>query len=799
LRFKGDEARFIVKSLARGIFDRFLKLGAPKDASEEMRGKLRAAQLATVLTYTPWMIGANVVNALAVFIAFYGHDYAVRAAIWACCVIGMSAFVISKWLKGRSRPAPRSVRLGAIRRAVINALLLGGIWGLLAPLLYPVADANAKLVVICVLAGMLCGSGFVLSTVPAAAITFAGSIAFGVVFALLLTPSLASLLIFWMSVIYIGIIAAASLSLSRLLSGRMMAEAESREQRDVISLLLNDFTENASDWLWAVDANLKVTQMSARFSHITGRPVESYIGADIAECIPVLPASRCTSEEIEAITSFRRLMQEQGAFKDATVPVEMMDKKRVWSFSAKPVLREDGTFLGYRGVGRDITEELEAKANIEHLAKYDALTGLPNRVLFKEEIDKAFSRLKRHGEHFAILLLDLDHFKKINDTQGHGEGDALLVQVGDRLRGLLRDFDTVARLGGDEFAIILAAIEQPQEAANLAERISTELCRPFKLSNAEAVIGVSIGIDLTAAGSADGDTLMRHADLALYRSKNEGRGVYHFFEEAMDAAARHRHRLENDLRTGLLNNELELYFQPLVDAHSRAVNAFEALVRWNHPEFGMLNPAEFISLAEEVGLIQPLGAWVIRRACMTAMAWPPHIRVAVNLSPAQFRSLSLFTQVQEALAESGLAPNRLELEVTESLLMDSSAQVLSILTALRQLGVRISLDDFGTGYSSLSYLRKFRFDKIKIDRSFVKDIETEPECQAIIDTLIRLAGDLNMALVVEGVETEGQLALLKARGCTEVQGFLIARPAPAAALEPFLTMGQSRTRRRRAA
>jgi EAL domain-containing protein (putative c-di-GMP-specific phosphodiesterase class I) len=297
------------------------------------------------------------------------------------------------------------------------------------------------------------------------------------------------------------------------------------------------------------------------------------------------------------------------------------------------------------------------------------------------------------------------------------------------------------------------------------------------------------------SGETDVDTLLRHADLALYRSKNGGRGMFHFFEDEMDAAARRRHKLENDLRGGLARGELELHFQPLVDANTQDVVAFEALMRWNHATFGQLSPAEFIPLAEEVGLIQPLGAWALRRACEEAMKWPSHIRVAVNLSPVQFRSPSLFLHVRNALEDTGLAPGRLELEITESLLLDASQNVVSTLDALRNLGVRISLDDFGTGYSSLSYLRRFRFDKIKIDRTFVRDIETEPECQAIIDALIKLARDLDMSLVVEGVETESQLALLRARGCTEVQGYLIARPSPANQLGEFLKLTDSKVGR----
>jgi diguanylate cyclase (GGDEF)-like protein len=766
------------------IFTGFLKLGMPV-ADEAVSGKIRAAQFSAVITYTPWMMLASIFNAGAVFVAFYGNTYQARAGLWTFFVVALSVVVAQKWFLVRKKAKPQSVSLNAIKRSVLNAAMLGSLWGVSGPLLYPVADSDGKLVLICVLAGMLCGSGFALSTIPAAAITFAGAISMGIIAAIFLAPSLASLLIFMMAVVYVGIIARSSLSLSRLLSDRMLAEVNSKEQRDVISLLLNDFTESASDWLWVIDADFTVTQVSARLSTLTKQDESFYIGKHISQCVSLISAEDWSDEEASSIAYLRQSLQNRNHFKDAVIPVLINGQKRLWSFSAKPVLSEQGKFNGYRGVGRDLTEELEAKAQNAYLARYDTLTELPNRVLFRSDLEQALARQNRTGEQFAVLLLDLDHFKLVNDTQGHPEGDLLLKSVAKRLELAVRDVDTVARLGGDEFAIILAGIEKPHEAARFAERISRDLTVPFTLSRSEAVIGVSIGIAVAGTESVDADTLLRHADLALYRAKNEGRGTFHFFEPEMDAEARRRHQLEADLRNSIAKGEMELYFQPLVNIETKAVNAFEALIRWNHPKLGRLNPVDFIPLAEEVGLIQSIGAWVLREACLQAMSWPDHIRVAVNLSPVQFRSPSLFTQIQHVLKETGLSPNRLELEVTESLLLDASSNVEAILSALRHLGVRISLDDFGTGYSSLSYLQKFKFDKIKIDRSFVNNIDTEPGSQAIMDCLIQLARDLDMSLVAEGVETEAQLRSLQARGCLEIQGFLIAQPGNVASLGKF--------------
>jgi diguanylate cyclase (GGDEF)-like protein len=766
------------------LFQSFLKLGMPV-ADEAVSGKIRAAQISTIFTYTPWMMLANILNAGAVVAAFYGSDYQVQVFIWAICVFGVSCLVTQRWFAASKKAKPIIVSLNAIKRSVINSALLGSLWGISGPLLYPHADTNAKLVLICVLSGMLCGSGFVLSTVPAAAITFAGAITLGTVAAVLLTPTLASLLIFLMAVVYVTIIARSSLSLSRLLSDRMLAEITSNEQRDVIGLLLNDFTENASDWLWVIDSELNVKQVSARLSLLTGHNEAFYVGKHVSRCVPLVSAKDWSDEEANSIHYLKQSLQKHVHFKDAVIPVLINGKKRLWSFSAKPVLSDHGTFSGYRGVGRDLTEELQAKAQNAYLAHYDVLTKLPNRVSFRTDLELALARLNRTGEEFAVLLLDLDHFKLVNDTQGHPEGDLLLKGVAERLTRAVRGVDTVARLGGDEFAIILAGTNKPHEAARFAERLNRDLSAPFQLTMSQAVIGTSIGIAMADSTLVDADTLLRHADLALYRAKNDGRGMFHFFQLEMDTEARRRHQLETDLRHSVANGEMELYFQPLVNIDTKAVNTFEALIRWNHPKLGRLNPADFIPLAEEVGLIQGIGAWVLREACIHAMHWPSHIRVAVNLSPVQFRSPSLFSQIHAVIEETGLAPDRLELEITESLLLDPSTNVHAILTALHHLGVRISLDDFGTGYSSLSYLQKFRFDKIKIDRSFINDIDTEPGSQAIMDCLIRLARDLDMSLVAEGVETEAQLLSLKARGCLEIQGFLIARPANAASLSKY--------------
>ncbi len=438
----------------------------------------------------------------------------------------------------------------------------------------------------------------------------------------------------------------------------------------------------------------------------------------------------------------------------------------------------------------DVTEKRRAEARIAHMAHYDALTDLPNRVLFCERLDEALSRVRRDREKLAVLYLDLDHFKTVNDTLGHPAGDKLLGAAAERLRACLRNSDMVAKFGGDEFAVLQLGLAGPHEAGALAERIVTLLSEPYDIDGQQVVIGASAGIALAPDGDTSGialapghgetsDQLLRNADLALYRAKEDGRRTFCFFEPGMDARLRARRALELDLRKALAAGEFELYYQPLVTLETGVISGFEALLRWHHPVRGMVAPAEFIPLAEEIGLIVPIGEWVLRQACAEAAAWPDDLKVAVNLSPVQFKKGNLPQVVFATLASAGLPAARLELEITESIFLANSDTNLATLRRLRALGVGISMDDFGTGYSSLSYLRAFPFDKIKIDRSFISELGESADCMAIIKAIANLGSNLGIPTLAEGVETKKQLAWLRDAGCTEMQGYLFSRPVPA--------------------
>jgi diguanylate cyclase (GGDEF)-like protein len=426
----------------------------------------------------------------------------------------------------------------------------------------------------------------------------------------------------------------------------------------------------------------------------------------------------------------------------------------------------------------DITARRQAEAQIAHMAHYDALTDLPNRVLFREHLVKALESVDR-GK-LAVLCIDLDRFKAVNDTLGHPIGDALLRAVGDRLQASARPADLVARLGGDEFAIVQAGTEQPIGATALATRLIAEIGKPFELDGHQVVVDASVGISIAPNDGTDPDKLLKSADMALYRAKKDGRDSYRFFEPDMDARMQARRTMEIDLRRALALGEFEVYYQPLITLKTQKISGFEALLRWHHPKRGMVPPLEFIPLAEEIGLIGQIGAWVLKRACLEAVTWPDDIHIAVNLSPAQFKHRAVVLDVVAALGASGLPAHRLEVEITETVLLQDTESTVRILDELRNLGVRISMDDFGTGYSSLAYLQKFSFDKIKIDRSFVKNISERPQSIAIIRAVTALSISLGMKTTAEGVETEEELQTLKDEGCTEVQGYLFSKPVPAA-------------------
>jgi diguanylate cyclase (GGDEF)-like protein len=441
---------------------------------------------------------------------------------------------------------------------------------------------------------------------------------------------------------------------------------------------------------------------------------------------------------------------------------------------------------GWVATQEDITERRRAEQKIAHLAHYDALTDLPNRVSFREQLQQELERTRR-GEQLAVLYIDIDEFKSVNDSLGHPAGDELLKAVASRLQSCIRETDFVARLGGDEFAIVQTGIKQPNDVVELVKRIYEAIREPHECLGHQVATDASIGIALAPNDGTELDQLLKSADLAMYGAKADGRRTYRFFEPQMDACVRARRTLELDIRQAIAEGAFELHYQPIVNLGSNEIVGCEALLRWNHPVRGMISPAEFIPIAEETGLILQIGDWVLTTACAEATNWPPGIKLAVNVSPVQFRSHAFSLKVANALATTGLSAGGLELEITEAVLIRDDEAALAMLQHLRAIGVHIALDDFGTGYSSLSYLQRFPFDKIKIDRCFVNDIAEAEGSSSIVQAVINIARARNMTTTAEGVETERQREMLLSFGCTEMQGYLFSPAMPVAKIRMRLS------------
>jgi diguanylate cyclase (GGDEF)-like protein/PAS domain S-box-containing protein len=497
---------------------------------------------------------------------------------------------------------------------------------------------------------------------------------------------------------------------------------------------------------------------------------EQMIGKTIAELFPDKPHDIINARDRQVLDSRTPYAYGETNYDSPTLGRRIHLSRRV------PVLDEDGESKYLLLVIQDVTDQKQAEARIAHLAHHDQLTDLPNRVAFNEKLAAELERVAGANEKLAVVLLDLDRFKEVNDVFGHSAGDDLLRALSARL-SLVAEGAFLARLGGDEFALIVADQQLPAKAAELADRLLATTSEPFEVNGDHLHIRLSIGIAIYPSDGREQAALLANAAAALHRAKAEGRGSIRFFEADMDHALRERRAMTHELRSALERNELMLHYQPLARIDGTIV-AFEALVRWQHPTQGLVSPGVFIPLAEESGMILDLGEWVLREACLEAASWPKPLRISVNLSPAQFRHGDLVGMVHTVLLETGLSPSRLEIEITESVLVDDFSRAVSILRRLKALGVKISMDDFGTGYSSLQNLQSFPFDKLKIDRSFISNLETNPQSATIVRAVIGLGRGLNVPVLAEGVETEKQLKFLAAEACDEVQGFLIGRPQP---------------------
>ncbi len=666
----------------------------------------------------------------------------------------------------------RSLTSAEVNRKTTGTMVNALIWVVPITIFGAYADAAVRLEMWTILAMLLMVTAFVLPAVPLATLIFTGIVAAASALTFLWfgAPAMAVIAAFFAGTIAVGTIESAR----NFLASRI-AEAGMAEKSEVVSLLLREFEEGEADWLWQTDTSRLVRSVSPRFAFAFGVTPEQIDGMPLIQLIA--GPSWETGQFPASLHDLAERLKRRESFSNLLVQVVINGQKRWWELSGTPRLDENGNFDGFRGVGSDVTEQRESSEKIAYLARYDTLTGLPNRLMLTEAMGEAMRYAAQWRTRCAFLMIDLDRFKAVNDTLGHQVGDALLARVSDRLKELISTNELCGRLGGDEFAIVVRDASDMNRVNQVAHSVIERLSQPYVIEHHTLYVGASVG---SAIGPRDGqtvETLMRNADLALYRSKDEGGGQHRTYEPMLHTLAEERRKLEFSLRCALEKDEFLLNFQPVVDATTEKIVSFEALLRWHSQDHGVVSPAKFIPLAEDTRLIVPIGEWVLREACREATRWPAHIKVAVNVSGEQLLDPHFAGTVVSALATTGLPASRLEVEVTESIFVRDGTTAKATLEQIIALGCGVALDDFGTGYSSLGYLRKLRFSTIKVDRSFVQGAATgNRESLAIIRAVVAMADSLEMSTTAEGVETEAELAMIRKLGCKKIQGYHFGRP-----------------------
>ena len=669
-----------------------------------------------------------------------------------------------------------------INRAAYHSIFFGIIWCVPARYFFEFANHGQQLALCVITATMMAGAAFVFSPIPAAAAAYVVIMGVAATRMLMTSDSLV--------IAAIGPVYTCAMLMMVLLNGRAFMQRKCldfalEERSETVSLLLREFESSDADWLWQTNASLNFQNVSARFARTIGRSVGDLEGTSLTDILKEVstsdPAVRRALAAAEAAVARREAVAE------LVVPVSVGDAIKSIELSARPTFGKQGRFLGYQGVGSDVTESRLAADRIAHMARYDALTGLPNRLNVLEELGHAVADAKQGSAMCAVLLIDLDRFKAINDSLGHIAGDHLLQQVARCFETVISEDMTAGRLGGDKFAVVIPEIESREELEQLCLALVGALQGPFLYREQRLFVGASIGVVL---GPQDGETveeLVRNADLALYRAKTGAGNDIRFYDPSFHAEAEERRKIELALHSAVDGGEFSLAYQPVVEAGTMKIRSFEALLRWNNPELGQIGPDKFIPIAEETGMLGRIGEWVLRTACKEAALWPADISIAVNVSPRQLRDPGFIVTLVSALTQAGLEPRRLELEVTETVFLELTSATQKILQQIQSLGIRLAMDDFGTGYSSLGYLRKADFDTLKIDQSFVRSISIDdPESTAIIRAVVALAGSLGMKTVAEGVATEEQLQIVRALGCDRVQGYIFSRPISGTAARALL-------------
>ncbi len=754
-------------------------------ATDADSAAIRARHMQSVGHLTPIMMAGNLAGGLLLVVALYGSVPDWQLGSWLAALLGFCGAAIANWWQYRVHPRS-AVSPAAISRMVRGAALIGALWIGATTVWLPLIAHSHQLLLATLVVGMMCGGAFALTSVPQAAAAFLGVMVVGSCVALLRAGGDAYLNLVVMVLLYGVVLVLCVLTTARMHTARLESERDAERQGELIGLLLRDFEEHSADLLWEIGVDGRFRHVSSRLAETLAGPPAAITASGLVEVLlrhlPLAQPDSCVDALVAALAAGR-------PFRDIAVPVQTASGRRWWSLTAKPLGDAGAAITGWRGVIADVTQARHARERLEHQANSDSLTGLANRYRLREQLQQRLLRVDPEGgpaQQIALICVDVDHFKAINDALGHATGDAVLVEFAARLRETLREIDLAARLGGDEFALLVDLVDGPGQAHAVARRLLRALCVPFEFDGQTIPLSASIGIAIAPDDAADLDQLLVNADLALYEAKEHGRGRYELFAARLGDRHRRRLLIAQQLRTALERGEFSLAWQPQVGISNWDIVGAEVLLRWQHPTLGHVSPAEFIPLAEESGLINPIGAWVLEQACLGAVGLAGAMSVSVNASPAQLMQEDFVSVVARALQRSGLPPRQLKIEITESLFMDAVPVALDNLHGLRQLGVQIALDDFGTGFSSLAYLLRFPFDVLKIDRAFVLEMMARDDARALVRTIAEMARTLGMGTVAEGVEDAAQLEVLRAAGCDAVQGYLVARPMSLAQLVEWL-------------
>ncbi len=766
-----------LRALWRELRTRLVSCWRDPMASEAQAAAYRGHQYHAVLMAMITSGLGNVFMVVALSALFWDKASHSALVAWVAAVSVLAAF--NAWLGWGRRhvKVPPAVSRSTIVLYSVDIALAAFAFSIMPWYLFGAVGVDGRTLIAAVLVAFLLIGSWMLAYLPLAATAWAVTMCVGTIITLVLND----ITFFNYTAVlmgFLGVVAVATVLItSRTFLNNLRAEAEVEQQKQVVGLLLNDFEEHASDWLWETDSRGRLRHVASRLAQNLGVATADLQGRSLVGLISSIGRDLRHSDQA-MFTTLSNHLNGELPFRDAVVPALVQGELQWWSLTGKPLRDQNGQLTGWRGVGSDVSAQWHHEQEMIRLANEDALTGLANRYKFNSCLN-GFFPIDASPLPCTLFLFDLDNFKTLNDSLGHAAGDELLIEVARRLGLEIRRDELLARLGGDEFVVLVPGQMPRDDAAALGARMQWALNQPWTVQGRRIVIRASIGVGFAPLDAKSADQLLRVVDMALYAAKAAGRHALRFFEPAMAERASYKLHVLSDMALGLQRGEFFLQYQPQIELTYGALAGFEALVRWQHPVRGLIPPVEFIPIAEESGLIEALGAWVMRQACQDATQWPADIQLAVNLSASQFQSPDLLVMVDDALRESGLNAARLELELTESTLFQDDARALQTLQTLRRRGIKIALDDFGTGYSSMSYLRKFALDKLKIDRSFVAALNVpvaDASAMAIVQAILQLAQALGMKTTAEGVESQSGLDRLRDIGCAQAQGYFVAQP-----------------------